>query len=112
MCPAIIEALAPEVPVGRRFESYVASQRLKLEGELRYWREGAFEVDFIYDRGKIFAIEVKSGKKKHSASLGKFLEKSPNAQPTSLTIKMSIDSCNWCGEAKASVCIGHNECSA
>lgn len=83
MCPALIEALAPEVDMGRRFESYVGCQLIQLPGKVFYWREGSFEVDFVYknERGRIFAIEVKSGKKRHSASLTHFLAKVPKAQP-------------------------------
>lgn len=83
MCPALIEALAPEVDAGRRFEAYVGSQLLLLGGELYYWREGSYEVDFVYKSpsGKSFAVEAKSGKKKHSASLEKLLERFSGVEP-------------------------------
>ncbi len=82
MCPSLIEVLAPEVTFGRRFEAYIGSQLLKLNGEAYYWREGQYEVDFVYKNltGQLFVIEVKSGKHKHSASLNKFLEKVPKAE--------------------------------
>lgn len=83
MCPALIEALSPQINEGRRFEAYVGSQLIHMQGEVYYWREGLFEVDFVFrnERGKLFAIEVKWGKKKHSASLTKFLEKTKNVEP-------------------------------
>jgi len=83
MCPALIEALAPEVDKGRRFEAYVGAELIHLNGELFYWQEGHFEVDFVFKnfQGKVFATEVKSEKSKLSASLQKLMEKSPQIRP-------------------------------
>lgn len=93
MCPALIETLAPEVTYGRRFEAYVGSQLLNLPGHLYYWQEGPYEVDFIYKNefGKYFAMEVKSGKKKHSASLAVLLKKNPQLTPIIIDETVMID---------------------
>lgn len=63
--------------MGRRLEAYVGSQLIKLGGVVYYWQEGNYEVDFVYKNksGRLFAIEVKSGRKKHSKSLAKLMEK-------------------------------------
>ncbi|HMO17707.1 MAG TPA: ATP-binding protein [Oligoflexia bacterium] len=67
---------------GRLFESAIGALLASLDGELYYWREGDYEVDFILQqKKKTYAIEVKSGKRKNSASLGKFLKKYPYVTP-------------------------------
>lgn len=85
-CPALCtmaagppSALDPERR-GRLFELAVGAELLQLPGELFYWREKQAEVDFIYKyRGRLYAIEVKSGRKKSSKGLGEFTEKFPHA---------------------------------
>ncbi len=71
---------------GRVFELAVGAQLLQLPGELFYWREKNAEVDFIYRyQGKLFAIEVKSGRKKTARGLDVFMKQFPDACPVILT---------------------------
>ncbi|MBV5339516.1 MAG: ATP-binding protein [Deltaproteobacteria bacterium] len=71
---------------GRVFELAVGAQLLQLPGELFYWREKNAEVDFIYRyQGKLFAIEVKSGRKKTAKGLDVFMKQFPDACPVILT---------------------------
>lgn len=47
-----------------------------------YWREGKFEVDFIVKlAGRLYAVEVKSGRKRRSDGLSAFISKYPNSVP-------------------------------
>ncbi len=89
MAPALIEGLAPTVDFGRRFEAYVGSQLIRFGGDTFYWRDGQYEVDFIYvnQNGKTFAVEVKSGKKKVAASLSHFLDKNKSVIPLIIDTK-------------------------
>ena len=71
---------------GHAFEILVCNELLKLPGEIYYWRERNYEVDFIYKIGKsIHAIEVKYGKNKQTKGLEKFLEIYPTAKPHIIT---------------------------
>lgn len=71
---------------GRAFELIVGSQLCRLEGELFYWREKGNEVDFVFKQGKkLYAIEVKSGRKKTNSGMNAFLAKFPNATPIIIT---------------------------
>jgi len=86
-CPALAYALA-KLPVeeGRIFESIVGSYLLKICDKVFYWRDGDYELDFVIQiKNQIYAIEVKSGKNKHSKSMTKFLEKYPKAIPKWIT---------------------------
>lgn len=66
--------------IGRAFEIAVGCELARLPGHLYYWREGNFEVDYIYQFGKkLYALEVKSGSKKPTKGLMKFVEKNPSA---------------------------------
>jgi predicted AAA+ superfamily ATPase len=85
-CPALHTmaggAISPADPErrGRLFELAVGAELLQLPGELFYWRESQAEVDFIYKyQGRLYAIEVKSGRKKSSKGLGVFRGKFPHA---------------------------------
>lgn len=65
---------------GRVFELAVGAQLSHLPGELFYWRERQAEVDYILKyRGRLFAVEVKSGRKKSARGLEAFLKKFPEA---------------------------------
>jgi predicted AAA+ superfamily ATPase len=67
--------------LGRVFELVVGAQLVRTDESLYYWREGNDEVDFILKKGrKLFAIEVKSGRKKSQKGLQKFKEKFPEAK--------------------------------
>lgn len=71
---------------GRIFELAVGAQLLQLPGELFYWREKSAEVDFVYRyQGRVFAIEVKSGRKKSAKGLEVFTNRFPDAVPVILT---------------------------
>lgn len=67
---------------GHIFEACVGAELVKLPGQLFYWREdGNLEVDFIYKNGmKLYAIEVKSGRKRSSKSMTEFVKRNPKAK--------------------------------
>lgn len=72
---------------GRIFELAVGAQMLQLPGELFYWREKNSEVDFVYRyQGRLYAIEVKSGRRKSAKGLEAFMKQFPDACPIILTI--------------------------
>lgn len=88
LCGALIsrEILASADGYGRAFEAAVGACLVNNEFKVSYWREGNFEVDFIVqDQKRIYAIEVKSGRKKHSKSLEVFLKSHPQAIPVFIT---------------------------
>lgn len=66
---------------GRAFELLVGCQLNRTGLELYYWREGSHEVDFVLKKGKeIWAIEVKSGRKRSQRGLEKFQESFPQSK--------------------------------
>lgn len=72
---------------GRVFELAVGAQLLQLPGELSYWREKNAEVDFVYQyQGQVYAIEVKSGRRKSAIGLETFMKHFPDACPIILTM--------------------------
>jgi len=71
---------------GRVFELAVGAELLQLPGELFYWRENQAEVDFVLEsRGGIFAVEVKSGRKKSLKGLDAFSKKFPGSRRVLIT---------------------------
>lgn len=65
---------------GRAFELAVGAELLQQPGQVFYWRERNDEVDFIYqDRDALYAIEVKSGRKKSAKGLDAFVAQVPQA---------------------------------
>ncbi len=61
---------------GRIFEAAVGAALSRTKGKLFYWREGKFEVDFVLEiEGKLYAIEVKSGRKRTLRGLEKFTQR-------------------------------------
>ena len=85
-CPALytmtegVQILNDPEKWGRVFELAVGAQLLQLPGELYYWRGKNAEVDFVYRyQGRLYAIEVKSGRKKSSKGLEAFLKHIPDA---------------------------------
>lgn len=71
---------------GRVFELVVGAQLVRTGEELYYWREKNNEVDFVLKRGKkIWAIEVKSGRKKNYNGLKVFKENFPTAKAVIIT---------------------------
>ena len=91
-CPALYTMTAgpqalrdPELR-GRVFELAVGAELLQLPGTLCYWREKNAEVDFVYShQGQLYAIEVKSGRKKTAKGLDTFLKHFPEARPVLVT---------------------------
>ncbi len=83
-----IQSEYTEIERGRVFEVIVGMQLVRTGEQIFYWREGNFEVDYILKKGKkVFAIEVKSGRKKSSLGLDKFCEKFPGSQKIIITIE-------------------------
>lgn len=68
------------------FESTVGAICAQLTDKLYYWRQDNNEVDFVLViDGFIYAIEVKSGRKKSLKGLNKFCELYPKAIPVIIT---------------------------
>lgn len=81
-CPALFTAyggaLAKDDPEirGRLLEVAVGMELARLPGELFYWRDDRYEVDYVYSfGGKVFAVEVKSGRKQKRSGLEAFQKK-------------------------------------
>ena len=68
---------------GRVFEAAVgASLATRSKGKLYYWREGKLEVDFVLELdNNLYAIEVKSGRRRNMRGLAKFLQRYPKSIP-------------------------------
>lgn len=67
---------------GRVFEAAVGAALLRSSGQVYYWREGRFEVDFVIElRGKIYAIEVKSSASATLRGLERFVRRHPGCIP-------------------------------
>jgi predicted AAA+ superfamily ATPase len=91
-CPALYTmtagpgALSDPERRGRVFELAVGAELLRLPGEVYYWREKNAEVDFVCrHRGGLYAIEVKSGRKKSARGLEAFMKHFPDARPVVVT---------------------------
>lgn len=81
--PKVLEDLDKR---GRVFELAVGSEMIQLSGELFYWREKNAEVDFIHRyQGRLYAIEVKSGRRKSAKGLESFIKQFPDAIPVIIT---------------------------
>lgn len=81
----ILDDYKPE-ELGRVFELLVGAQLNRTDQSLYYWREGSDEVDYVLKEGRrIYAIEVKSGRKKSSKGLLKFKEKFKNSKSVTIT---------------------------
>jgi predicted AAA+ superfamily ATPase len=72
---------------GRIFESAVGMELLHVEGaKVFWWRDGNYEVDFVVQLGKtLFAIEVKSGRRRRADGIEEFLKYEPSAIPLFIT---------------------------
>ncbi len=85
-CPALY-SMATGVNVaqnpeqyGRAFELAVGAELMQQPGQVFYWRERHDEVDFVYQyRDALYAIEVKSGRKKSAKGLDAFCVQAPHA---------------------------------
>jgi predicted AAA+ superfamily ATPase len=90
LCPALFamikDAELDDENRGRSFEIAVGSALSRLPGTLSYWRQKNDEVDYIYQFGRqLFAVEVKSGRKKSARGLSRFLELYPQAEGCIIT---------------------------
>jgi predicted AAA+ superfamily ATPase len=66
---------------GRIFEAAIGSHLHRIPGDLYYWRDGDSEVDFVLVLNqKIYAIEVKSGRRKRTNGMTQFLKKHPESR--------------------------------
>lgn len=91
-CPALATlASGPWSPLdpqrrGRAFELAVGVELMRLPGELFYWREKHDEVDYVCRyRGRLFAIEVKSGRRRSGRGLDAFRRQFPESLPVIVT---------------------------
>ncbi len=83
----ILDKYRPE-ELGRVFELIVGAQLVRTNESLYYWREGNDEVDFVLKKGRnLYAIEVKSGRKKSLKGLEKFKNKFPEARLVMITFE-------------------------
>jgi len=90
LAPALIHAVTSPLKInddpdwrGRVFEAVVGSKLNQMRGKLFYWREGNYEVDFVFESDeKLYAIEVKSGRmRKNTFGLQQFLATHKKAVP-------------------------------
>ena len=73
---------------GRAFEALVGMQLTRTDAQLYYWRDGKFEVDYILKHGRnLWAIEVKSGRKKSEKGLYEFCKQYPDAKPVTVNLE-------------------------
>lgn len=67
--------------LGHAFEMLVGTQLIRGGFDAFYWREGKHEVDYVVREGKkVWALEVKCGKKRSQSGLRKFKELYPTAE--------------------------------
>lgn len=91
LCPALC-TYSGSIPgwrepdrAGRLFESLVGAALFRLPGRLYYWRDGRHEVDFVYEHEQVFAIEVKTGRKRMGDGMGAFRDSFPDARQVFLS---------------------------
>ena len=91
-CPALVALMAQHASMedpdwrGRVFELAVGLVLAQQQGELFYWREKNLEVDFVYrSREALYAIEVKSGRKRSGKGLQAFCDRVTKAKPIVIT---------------------------
>jgi predicted AAA+ superfamily ATPase len=85
LCPAFyyvgIQTPYSSTERGHVFEMVVGAQLVRTGAPLYYWREKNEEVDYVLKVGrKIYAIEVKSGKRERSGGLESFKKKFPTSK--------------------------------
>ncbi len=67
---------------GRLFELVVGAELNRLTGSLYYWRDGKYEVDYIYKEGSsVYAVEVKTARKRSLKGLKEFVKRFKYAVP-------------------------------
>ena len=91
-CPALysmaagVNVLQSAEQRGRAFELAVGAELAQQPGQSSYWRERNEELDFVYQyRDQLYAIEVKSGRKKSSRGLDAFCTRLPQAMRAVIT---------------------------
>ena len=73
---------------GRIFECAVGAELCRQFDDVFYWRDGNDEVDFVVkSESNIFAIEVKSGRIRHTSGLAKFVQRYPECIPMVIDLK-------------------------
>ncbi|PWU17896.1 MAG: AAA family ATPase [Bdellovibrio sp.] len=88
LCGALIsrEIFSTQEGYGRAFEAAVGACLINHGFETTYWRDHTLEVDFVVeDRGRLFAIEVKSGRRKSTKGMIDFLQRFPKASAVYVT---------------------------
>jgi len=88
LAPALSQAYRPESISendltwrGRILESVVGAALAQLPGNLFYWHEEGYEIDFVREvDGKILAYEVKSARGRRSRSAEAFLKRYPKSE--------------------------------
>ncbi|MDC0357767.1 ATP-binding protein [Oligoflexia bacterium] len=92
LCPGLVNAFFgkdnlennPEWK-GRIFEAAIGAHLNQSRGDLFYWRSGNYEVDYILKLNDIvYAIEVKSGRKRNFSGLASFVKQFPKSIPVML----------------------------
>jgi predicted AAA+ superfamily ATPase len=98
LCPALFtlaegpKAAHDNDSRGRVFEMVVGSDLNRVPGDLYYWREGDKEVDYVYVfGGKVFAIEVKSGRRRGRSGLELFCTRHKKAFPIVISPETYFD---------------------
>lgn len=80
MCPALSQIDQIEIAAGRLFEASVGADLLKITDRVFYWRDGNDEIDYVVETKKgLFAIEVKSGRKRLGKGFQAFVRHFPHA---------------------------------
>lgn len=95
MCPSLSEIgsnQAEGLEKGRVFEAAVGARLIDTFDNVSYWSESDMEIDFVVKyKGNIYAVEVKSGKKKHSKSIEKFRQICPKCKVVVVTPENFIE---------------------
>jgi predicted AAA+ superfamily ATPase len=67
---------------GRVFEAAVGAELYRQADAIYYWRDGKDEVDFVVElKGRIYAIEIKSGRIRRTSGLARFIQRYPASTP-------------------------------
>lgn len=96
LCPAMyfleIQENYSSEEKGHVFELIVGAQLHRTGLPLYYWRESNDEVDFVLTKGRtVWAIEVKSGRRKSSKGLAAFKKKFPGARLAIITMENYLE---------------------
>ncbi|MBX2988675.1 MAG: ATP-binding protein [Bdellovibrionaceae bacterium] len=82
LCGALIDrdAFRSKEGLGRAFEAAVGAALINAGLEVAYWKESQAEIDYVVEaQGRLFAIEVKSGRVRSNKGMARFLELYPKA---------------------------------